>query len=36
MPADAADGNYPILVTDKLGGSQCKEMAQPIIIVQSN
>jgi hypothetical protein len=36
MPADATDGNYPILVTDKLGGSQCKEMAQPIIIVQSN
>lgn len=36
VPTDAADGSYPVTVTDKLGGSQCPNEAQPIIIVQSN
>ncbi|HEX4036949.1 MAG TPA: hypothetical protein VHX37_02740 [Acidobacteriaceae bacterium] len=36
VPADATDGDYPVTVTDKLGGSQCPDDAQPIIIVQSN
>ena len=36
VPSDAANGSYPVTVTDKLGVPQCPQQGQPIIIVQSN
>lgn len=35
VPSDAANGSYPFTVTDKLGGTQCPQEGQPIIIVGS-
>jgi hypothetical protein len=34
VPSDAANGSYPVTVTDKLGVPQCPQQGQPIIIVQ--
>jgi hypothetical protein len=36
IPADAAEGSYPVTVTDKAGQPQCLQLGQPIIIVQSD
>lgn len=36
IPSDAANGTYPVTVTDKLGTPQCPQQGQPVIIVQTN